>query len=83
MGKLGDYLKGQSAHLVNDGLRHRQGNRLVHQRLKDWQIPWSTNVQINFSKCGGPPRVRTLSSPSAAHHLNSREGAATAQRAAA
>ena len=54
MGKLGDYIEGQSAHLVNYGLRHRQGqligtstteglaNTLVNQRMnKLQQMRWS------------------------------------------
>ncbi len=40
MGKLRDYIEGQSAHLVNYGLRFRQGRRSAHQRPKGWQTPW-------------------------------------------
>jgi len=70
MGKLTDYIEGQSAHLVNYGLRHRQrrsigtstteglANNLVNQRMnKLQQMRWSTK---------GAHAVITVR----AHHLN-------------
>jgi hypothetical protein len=83
MGKLRDYIEGQSAHLVDYGLRHRQGqsigtatteglaNSLVNQRRdKLQQMRWSAK---------GAHAVITLR----ARHFNLLENAAIAQRAAA
>jgi hypothetical protein len=83
MGKLRDYIEGQSAHLVDYGLRHRQGqpigtatteglaNSLVNQRMnKLQQMRWSAK---------GAHAVITVR----ARHLNSLESAATVERVAA
>ena len=83
MGKLSDYIDGQSAHLVNYGLRHRQGqsigtatteglaNTLVNQRMnKLQQMRWSAT---------GAHAVITVR----AHHFNSIAAATTAQPLAA
>ena len=83
MGKLRDYIEGQSAHLVNYGLRHRQGrsigtstteglaNALVNQRMnKLQQMRWSAK---------GANAVITIR----AYHFNAIDGATTAQTVAA
>lgn len=83
MTKLRDYIEGQSAHLVNYGLRHRQGkpigtstteglaNTLVNQRMNKLQ-------QMRWSAVGAHAVVTVR-----AHHFNSLESAATALRAVA
>ncbi len=83
MTKLRDYIEGQSAHLVNYGLRHRQGkpigtstteglaNTLVNQRMNKLQ-------QMRWSAVGAHAVVTMR-----AHHFNSLESAAKALRAAA
>ena len=83
MGKLQDYIEGQSAHLVNYGLRHRQGqaigtstteglaNTLVNQRMNKLQ-------QMRWSAMGAHAviTVRAL-------HLNSLNASAMAVHVAA
>ena len=70
MGKLGDYIEGQSAHLVNYGLRYRQGqsigtatteglaNTLVNRRMNKLQ-------QMRWSAAGAHAVVVVR-----AHHIN-------------
>ncbi len=83
MGKLRDYIEGQSAHLVDYGMRHRQGqsigtatteglaNSLVNQRMNKLQ-------QMRWSAKGAHAVIIVR-----AHHFNSLESAATAERVAA
>ncbi len=83
MTKLRDYIEGQSAHLVNYGLRHRQGkpietstteglaNTLANQRMNKLQ-------QMRWSAAGAHAVITVR-----AHHFNSCEAAADMQRAAA
>jgi hypothetical protein len=83
MGKLRDYIEGQSAHLVDYGLRQRHGqpigtstteglaNTLVNQRInKLQQMRWSAT---------GAHAVITIR----AHHFNWLQSAATIQQVAA
>jgi hypothetical protein len=70
MGKLGDYIDGQSAHLVDYGLRYRQGksigtasteglaNTLVNRRMNKLQ-------QMRWSAAGAHAVVVVR-----AHHIN-------------
>jgi len=70
MGKLGDYIEGQSAHLVDYGLRYRQGksigtasteglaNKLVNRRMNKLQ-------QMRWSAVGAHAVVVVR-----AHHIN-------------
>ena len=83
MTKLRDYIEGQSAHLVNYGLRHRQGkpietstteglaNTLANQRMNKLQ-------QMRWSAAGAHAVITVR-----AHYFNSLESEETALRAAA
>lgn len=83
MGKLRDYIEGQSAHLVNYGLRYRQGqsigtstteglaNALVDQRMNKLQ-------QMRWTAIGAHAFITVR-----AHHFNSLNGSMAAQRVAA
>lgn len=83
MGKLRDYIEGQSAHLVNYGLRYRQGqsigtstteglaNALVNQRMNKLQ-------QMRWTAIGAHAVITVR-----AHHFNSLNGSTAAQRVAA
>ncbi len=83
MGKLGDYIEGQSAHLVNYGLRYRQGqsigtatteglaNTLVNRRMNKLQ-------QMRWSAVGAHAVITVR-----AHHINAANSSPPTQAKAA
>ena len=83
MGKLGDYIEGQSAHLVNYGLRYRQGQPIgtaTTEGLANTLVNWRMNKlqQMRWSAAGAHAVIVVR-----AHHINAANSSTATQSKAA